>query len=146
LAPVAPPISLNWLPRERSLTPCAAVARGEAASRLARRLLECEDAALEQLQGVAARSLLIVRGEAEALPWVEGVLYLGQEAEAPALLLPTALRPDFPAALLERALKAQFPTLAPPVAVLPGTLELVSLADARTVTRTSLQAWLEGRL
>lgn len=140
-----PTIVLKWLPRERPLTPCAAVAQGEAAQRLARRLLEYGEAELEQLQGVAEHGMLLVRGEAAALPWAEGVVYLGQDAEAPALLLPTALRPDFPAALLERAMRAQFPTVAPPLAVLPGTMQVVSLAGARTLARASLEAWLEGR-
>jgi hypothetical protein len=140
------PTTLNWLPRERPLTPCAVVAQGEAAQRLARRLLEYPDAELAQLQGVAERGTLVIRGEMAVLPWAEGVLYLGQDAEAPALLLPTALRPDFPAALLERAVRTQFPAVAPPVAVLPGTQQVVSLAAARTVARANVQAWLEGRL
>lgn len=141
-----PTTLLAWLPRERPLTPCAVAAQGEAARRLARRLLEYGNTELGQLQGVAERETLILRGEESVLPWVEGVIYLGQDMEAPALLLPTALRPDFPVGLLERALRAQFPTVAPPLAVLPGSLQVVSLATARTVARTSLSAWLEGRL
>lgn len=139
-------IPLQWLPRNRPLTPCAVAAQGEAALRLARRLLACADAELEQLQGVSDRETLVIRGETAMLPWAEGVIYLGQDAETPALLLPTAVRPDFPAALLERALRAQFPASAPPLAVLPGTLQVVSLAGARTVARAKLQAWLEARI
>jgi hypothetical protein len=141
-----PTIVLKWLPRERPLTPCAVVAQGEAALRLARRLLAYDEADLGLLQGVAERGTLIVRGEMALLPWVEGVIYLGQDAEAPALLLPTALRPDFPVALLERALRAQFATVAPPIAVLPGTRQVISLAEARTVARASVQTWLEGKI
>ncbi len=141
-----PTTVLKWLPREHPLIPCAVAAQGEAAQRLARRLLEWGEGELGQLQGVAERGTLLVCGETAALPWAEGVIYLGQDAEAPALLLPTALHPDFPPALLERALRAQFPAAAPPLAVLPGRLQAVSLAGARTVQRTSLLAWLEGRL
>ena len=141
-----PTILLKWLPRERPLTPCAVIAQGEAAQRLARRLLEYDEANLGLLQGAAARETLVVLGETTLLPWVEGVLYLGHDAEAPALLLPTALQPDFPEALMERAMQAQFPNVAPPIAVMPGTLQVVSLAGARTVVRASVQAWLEGRL
>ena len=144
--PQTPTTPLRWLPRERPLTPCAVVGQGEAAQRLARRLMELGEAELGQLQGVAERGTLLVRGEADLLPWAEGVIYLGQDAEAPALLLPTALQPDFPVALLERAVRMQFPTVAPPVAVLPGTLQVISLTGTRTVARASLQAWLEGRL
>ncbi len=136
---------LHWFPRERPLLPCAVAAHGEAAQRLARRLLEYGEAELEQLQGVAEWGILLIRGDMAMLPWAEGVIYMGQDAEAPALLLPTALRPDFPVALLERALRAQFPTVAPPLAVLPGTLQVVSMAGARTVARARLQAWLEGQ-
>lgn len=139
-------IQLKWLPRERPLAPCAVAAQGEAARGLAIRLLERTEAELGRLQGVAGREMLVIRGEADLLPWVEGVVYMGQERDAPTLLLPTALRPDFPCALLERALRAQFPAAAPPLAVLPETQQVISLAAARTVARTSLQAWLEGKL
>ena len=128
------------------MTPCAVVAQGEAAQRLARRLMELGEAELAQLQGVAERGTLLIRGEMDLLPWAEGVIYLGQDAEAPALLLPTALQPDFPVALLERAVRTQFPAVAPPVAVLPGTLQVISLAGTRTVARASLKAWQEGKL
>jgi hypothetical protein len=140
------PTLLHWFPRERPLLPCAVAAHGEAAQRLARRLLEYGEAELEQLQGVSERGILLIRGEMALLPWAEGVIYLGQDAEAPALLLPTALRPDFPVALLERAIRARFSAVVPPLAVLPGTLQVVSMAGARAVARDRLQAWLEGAL
>ena len=141
-----PSLNLAWLPRDRPLSPCAVAAQGEPARRLAQRLLEYDEPDLAQMQGVAAGDMLLIRGESSALPWAEGVVYLGQDAEAPALLLPTALRPDFPAALLERALRTRFPTVAPPLAILPAGRQVVSLAAARTVARATLLAWLEGRL
>ncbi len=141
-----PTTELKWLPRPIPLTPCAVWAQGEAAQRLARRLLEYEEAELAQMQGVAERGMLLVRGSETALPWAEGVVYLGQDADAPSLLLPTALRPDFPVALLERVMRTQFPTVAPPLAVLPGTRQVFSMAGARTVARERIVAWLEGKL
>ena len=38
-------------------------------------------------------SPVVVLGATEALPWVDGVNYLGRDPDAPRLLLPTMLRP-----------------------------------------------------
>jgi hypothetical protein len=134
-------IEVRWLPRHEPLAPVGAAARGEAAARLARRLLEEDDDSLAELKGVGGLGLLVVLGAAERLPWVEGVTYLGRDARAPALLMPTALEPSAPAALLERAFAARFPGLVP-CAVLTGPAALVPVAEARAVARESLLKWL----
>ncbi len=133
---------LRLRPRAAPLTPRAAVAEGAVALRLARALLARDDAALARLSGVAAPGLLLVTGPEEALPWVDGVRYLGTDPEAPALLLPTALEPELPAALVERALLTAAAGAATPLALLEGPARLVPVGQARPLERARLVAWL----
>jgi hypothetical protein len=119
-------------------------AQGEAARRLARRLLRLEDSQLAQLRGVCAKDALLILGSAESLPWSPGVMYLGHEKEAALLLLPTTHSPNVPAALLEKALLSRFPALQPPFVVLPGSRQVLSTRGAQAIERAPLQAWLGG--
>jgi hypothetical protein len=84
----------------------------------------------------------VLLGAAEDLPWVPGVVYLGREAEAPSLLLPTTLAPTVPAALLLQAFQKQFPELTLPLAVIPASGNVVSLHAARAVARERVLGWL----
>ena len=127
-----------WQPRRYPLTPTAVAAQGEAAQKLTERLLACDKETLSRLKGVAGPEWIVVLGEESLLPWVDGAIYLGRDALAPALLLPTTLEPSVPLPLLEKALRRQAPTLAAPIAVLPETHVLFSLASARTIAREML--------
>jgi hypothetical protein len=128
--------------RLEPLRPCAAVAEGEAARRLARRLLARPDEALARLSGAAGPGMIALLGAEEDLPWSDGVVYLGRDPAAPALLLPTALGPEAPLPLWERAFLAAAAGAAPPLAVLLGPLRAVPLGGARPVQRAVLAAWL----
>lgn len=136
-------IEVKWHVRARPLTPICAVARGRIACTLAHRLLADDEATLSQLKGVAGPELLIVAGEADALPWVDGVTYLGRKAAAPSLLLPTTRVPSVPLPLLERALLAHSRMLAP-IAVLLDPPAIASMSAARAIARESLLAWLDS--
>jgi hypothetical protein len=131
-------LPITWQTRGLPLTPQAVAAQGTAMRLLAERLLARNDAELALLSGVAGPQLLIVLGPEALLPWVDGAFYLGQDPDAPNLLLPTTLVPSVPLPLLERALQRQVPHLAPPLAVLPESCQLVSLAAARAVARETL--------
>lgn len=131
--------------RSSPLTPSAVVGEGEAAVRLARRLLALPDEALSRLSGVRAPGLLAVCGAEADLPWADGVRYLGRDPDAPALLLPTALGPELPVALLERALLRRAPGVAAPLAVLVNPLRLVPLGGARPIARAHLAGWTSSR-
>jgi len=136
-------LPITWQPRRMPLAPTAMVVADDAARWLAERLLARDDEGLAQFSGVAGQQLLIILGPESALPWVDGALYLGSDASAPNLLLPTTLEPSIPVPLLERALRRQAPHLTPPLAVLPATRQLVSLAAACTVARETLTRWWE---
>jgi hypothetical protein len=133
-------LPIAFLPRAAPLAPLAVAAQGQAARALAERLLAEDDAALAALAGVSAPDRLIVLGPEEALPWVDGVVYLGRDPAAPSLLFPTALAPAAPPALFERAVLTR--ALAAPVAVFADPPALASVAAARPIDRARLAVWL----
>ena len=130
-----------WSPRDLPLRALAVAGVGPVALALARRVLSVEDTALARWSGVAGPGLLVLLGDTESLPWVEGVVYLGRDAAAPSLLLPCTLAPHVSPALLDRALvaRAQAGT---PLAVLPRSGQLVPVGAARPVSREALGVWL----
>lgn len=141
-------IPVSWRSRSAPLEPVGMAARGATARALARRLLARDDDALARLSGVAGPELLVVLGVAADLPWVDGAVYLGRDADAPALLLPTTREPSMPPVLAERALvaRAQVLNATPPLAVLLDPPLLASVQAARPILRATLQSWLDGRL
>lgn len=123
------------------LSALAVAAVGPVALALARRVLAAGEVARDLWRGVAGPGVLVLLGDTESLPWVEGVVYLGRDPAAPALLLPCTLAPEVAPALLERALVARAAG-ATPLAVLPRSAHLVPVGAARPVSRESLEAWL----
>jgi hypothetical protein len=85
----------------------------------------------------------VVLGPESELPWVDGVVYLGREAAAPGLLVPTHLSPDVPIALLEAAVLRS--VQGSPVAVVPDARQLIDVGAARAIDRATLLAWVEAR-
>ncbi|WNG40876.1 hypothetical protein F0U60_49605 [Archangium minus] len=130
-----------WRPRSQPLPALAVAGVGPVALALARRVLTAEDAVLARWSGVAGPGVLVLLGDTESLPWVDGVVYLGRDAAAPSLLLPCTLAPEVAPSLLERALisRAQVGT---PLAVLPRAGRLVPVGAARPVSRVTLGSWL----
>jgi hypothetical protein len=84
----------------------------------------------------------LIFGDAEALPWVDGAVYLGRHPEAPRLLVPTARVPDVPYGLLERALFARRPEALEPSALLLDPMRLVDASAPRPFDVASLERWL----
>jgi hypothetical protein len=141
-------IRVTWTPRDAPLVARAVAAVGAPARSLAERLAAFDDAALGALAAVAGEAagddLLVVLGEAAALPWVDGVVYLGRDDAAPELLLPTALAPSVPPGVLAVAIRAALsvPGL---IAVLAAPPRLVPCGVARAIDRGRLAAWREAR-
>ncbi len=130
-------MKVGWASREPPLRPVAALARGEAARRLARRLRARGDEALAGREGVGGDGLLLVLGP---VPWVDGLSWLGRDPSAPALLLPTTSRPDVPADLLQSAVLRLVPGGSAPLAVTADAL--VPAGGARPLSRPHLERWL----
>lgn len=121
--------------------PIAVVACGEAAKKLAKKLVATEAGDLAKWKGVATPDTLVVLGETDSLPWVDGVSYLGADMDAPHLLLPTNREPNVPLDLLERALLRRSP-FPPPLAIIPERNLVVSVANARYLAWEALNLWL----
>jgi hypothetical protein len=132
---------INWHFREEPRVPAAVVASGEAAKELARKLLASEYTKWASWKGVATSDAIVLLGEAESLPWVDGVAYLGSDERAPHLLLPTNREPNVPVDLLQQALIEQSP-FPPPLAFIESTNMVVSLSQARELSRDVLESWL----
>ena len=137
-------IRVTWTPRDAPLVARAAAAAGAPARALAGRLAAFDDAALGALAAAAGGDVLVVLGEAAALPWVDGVVYLGRDDAAPELLLPTALAPSVPPGVLAVAIRAVV-SVPGPIAVLAAPPRLVPCGVARAIDRGRLAAWREAR-
>lgn len=139
---------IRFSPRADILDPVAVAGVGRAARALANRLLRSTDARLQGLRGAAGDDLLVVLGETSALPWADGVAYLGRDPDAPRLLVPTTVRPDIALDVLERAVArraAALPSRLPsPWAMLVSPPQLFSVAHAAAIERDRLHAWLEA--
>jgi MoxR-vWA-beta-propeller ternary system protein len=117
------------------------VASGETAKELAKKLLSFDPTQWTNWKGIATSDTIVLLGEAESLPWVDGARYLGSDERAPHLLLPTNREPNVPADLLQQALieRSPFP---PPLAFVEGRNMVVSLSHARELSRDVLKSWL----
>lgn len=136
-------IAVRWTPRGAPLAARAVVGAGPAARALGRRLLDLGDDRFGELAAVASDDVLVVLGEQAALPWIDGVTYLGRDESAPELLLPTALSPTVPPAVLGAAIRARMPHTAQ-VAVLAAPARLIDCGAARAIDRDRLRAWLDA--
>jgi len=129
------PFKIEWRNRFDALQPLAIIAFGDAANRLKAKLLSLDDERLSALQGVFNKDLLFVAGETENLPWADGVIYLGKDAAATSIFVPTNLRPNIPIDLFEKSLLLRF-AAAKPFAVVDN--RIVSIGKMRPVSRKIL--------
>lgn len=141
-APKLPRVTVAWVPREVPLAVRGVAAWAGAAHALWKRLMAADDATLARWRGLAAGADIVVLGDDP--PWVEGAVWLGRDGDAPAWLLPTALRPSLPTALVVRAIGGVTPT-APHAAWPAGeSLRVVPLIEARPLSRARLARWAES--
>lgn len=137
-------LKISWQTRFDALTASAVAAFDEAAVTLAKKLVSFDDERLQKLQGTAAAAgeagkMILLLGDAEHLPWVNGAVYLGRDAQMPSILLPTVIKPGIPPELFERALNESFSQLAP-FAVLPE--KIIPFGAAKTLSRHVIEKWL----
>jgi hypothetical protein len=86
------------------------------------------------------RRVVVILGEEARLPWVDGVVYLGRDPEAPGVLLPTRQRPALPVDLFARGVRLRLPESGWPAAVLADAGLFVPTGAARALGRDQLQA------
>jgi hypothetical protein len=135
--------TLAWRARDDAPAPGGLVATGAGAHALVR-ALACRDAAeLAGLTVVPVRDVLVVLGPAERLPWIDGVRYCAQAADAPGLWLPTTTAPDLPADLVLAALQRRTGQSALLLWTAP---ELVLPLDDAIPVDAAVLAWLDREL
>lgn len=133
-----------WIVRETPLAPVVAVVEGLTARTLAARLAT-EPERLSRLTGAASSDVLVLEGPSDALPWVDGIRYLGRDPRAPGLRLPTTHTVDVAPELFEEAVTSRASGL--PLAVWPvsgnegNSLRIVSLAGLRRLDPGALAAF-----
>ena len=137
-------VPIHWSARSPALPAVGAIARGEVAVATLAALLRLDDDALGALSGVRAQETVVILASSEGaeLPWADGIVYLGVDPEAPALLLPARLRPSVHPQLLERAILSKMPPESAPVALSLPSGSLFGLACARPLSRPKLQETL----
>jgi hypothetical protein len=135
---------ITFSQREDCLDPAAVVGLGPIACALAERLMLLSDGRLGRLRGSAGNGITVVLGEAQDLPWADGVTYLGRDPAAPRLLVPCMLHPNIAMDVFERAVAHCAAALPGPWAVLATPPRLFSVADAAIINRGHLAQWLES--
>lgn len=128
-------LKIIWQNRFDALAPSAVISFDAAAKKMKEKLLALDDENLALLQGVFAGNLLFVAGAAENLPWSDGVIYLGKDALAPQIFLPTNRRPDMPLDLFEKKLLQKF-SAQKPFVVLEN--KIIPIGKMRPVSRKIL--------
>lgn len=89
-------------------------------------------------------TVVVILGEFDVLPWVEGVTYLGRDVSAPGLLLPTLRAPLVPLEIYATAVRARVATAGQVACLNEGSL-LVPVVSARPVGIGEIRAALAGR-
>jgi hypothetical protein len=130
----------QFRPRLTPLTPLALYAERAGARSLVMQLMAATDARLRALRAVATPDCVVLLGQERELPWADGVVYLGQDARAPLLLLPTYCEPDVPLDLFEQRIVAGAQPA--PIAVLPHAKRVIAVGHARLLECAALKRWL----
>ncbi len=134
------PEIIEWQNRAVSLDPCAVIAFDEAAVNLAEKLLRLDEESLGTFQGASAKSLILIVGKGDSLPWTDGAVYLCKDERTPAsFLLPTTVEPKVSIELFKLILEKKFRRLLPCV-VLPK--KIIPFSTAKKLSRAALERWL----
>lgn len=92
-----------WCKRDVPLSPLAGWFKADLLDALRLRLMSYSKKRLEQLRCVVTQEGVLVIGEGQALPWLDGAVWLGVDDVARELLQPTLWQTDVPAVLLQQA-------------------------------------------
>ncbi len=135
-------LEIKWQNRFDSLPPVALIAFDDSALRLKKKLLSFDDQSLSAWQGVFADNLLLIIGETETLPWIDGGIYLGKDSAAPSIFLPTNLRPEMPIDLFEKTLLHKFAGQKP-FAVVKN--QIIPIGKMRPISRKVLSEFVSHK-
>ncbi len=129
-----------WMTRaEQPRAPTLVVAEGDAALRLAERLLRLDADAFDALRAAVSEGMLVVRAPEGAAPWVDGASFFAACTSAPELYFETHRAPRFAAPLLVASLRERFGDVFPAALDLNG--RLISLRGLERIDRDHLARW-----
>lgn len=133
-------IPISWATRSDSpLKPEIVVASGKLACHLLTKCLDFNEQRLAHIEGLSCADLVLLKSD-EDLPWIKGVSFLGRDALAPNIYIPTHLTANVPLPLLEKALLKK--TGVGPIAVLPVFHQLLPLDKLLNLDRQTINVWL----
>lgn len=108
---------------------------------LVRRLLAEPDERLGALHGLFGGIGIVLLAEADALPWIDGLVYLRACSGDATVWVPSTTRISLPEGLFARALRRAHPSMQGTVLALPAPRRLIPLAEARPLKRVDLETW-----
>lgn len=134
---------IAWQTRPTALTPAGLVAPATLAPALLSLLRLSEARQLSALSVVATRDLIVLLGDNDALPWLDGARYCAPDPDARNLWTPTHLAPALPVDLVQTNLIERAGSS--PVLLWHAPEQLLPLAGAQTLTPPLLD-WLTQEL
>lgn len=108
---------------------------------LVERLLAEPDERLGTLRGVFGAVGIVLIADADALPWLDGLVYVRACSGDATVWVPSTTRISVPEAVFVRALRRAHPSMQGTVLALPASRRLIPLAGARPLKRADLEAW-----
>lgn len=108
---------------------------------LVRRLLGESDERLGALHGLFGAVGIVLLADVDALPWVDGLIYLRACHGDATVWVPSTTRISLPEAVFARALRRSHPSEHGTLLALPDSRRVIPLADARALERGDLEAW-----
>lgn len=126
-----------WQPADRSIRPAAAIGWDDIAEALLEYLLVLDERFYSQLQVTLSDRALIVFGQAEILPWIDGIHYASPCDKFPTLWLPTHSKPSVSIELVSRALGYHYGSA--PLLLWPEPAAVIPLDRRFSINRNLLE-------
>lgn len=135
-------LTFRWIPREAPLPATAVVTRDRASVSLVKKILLRPSSLSSGLKGCHFERYVIITGDEQHLPWVDGACYFGTDPDAPSLLLPTHSRPSIHPGLLEKAFSSHIKK--GQSIIMPDDRIIFHVSKALPLDKEALGAWLEA--
>lgn len=124
-------LEFTWQPRVTPLIASAVFIPTDKIQTALQRLMQLDAEHLATLEGVICELGMVILGEQNALPWVDGCVYLAMDKQAPHLYISTLFEPSLPLALLDKAVYKKWGQV---VALLPEMTTLISLQNRKKLS------------
>ncbi len=133
-------LSFTWQPRTVPLIASAVFIPAHKSKRALQRLMQLDAEHLARLEGVICDLGMVILGDENELPWVDGCVYLAMDKHAPHLYISTLFEPSLPLALLDKALYKKWGQV---VALLSETTALIPLQQRKKLSMEKLKYYAQ---